>query len=127
MHKSKKIKAIISFIFLFAVITFFAGSVYATSPIDDPTQYLPTNTPTIPTNMSNMVKVIITIIQAAGVVIAVVCIMVIGIQYMVGAAEQKAEYKKTAIAFLIGALLLFSSATIVKIIYSSTTEVTQSK
>ena len=57
------------------------------------------------------------IIQVIGTVVAVVMLMVIGIKYMLGSVEERAEYKDTLKPYLIGAFLLFSGATIPQIIY----------
>lgn len=121
MGKCKKIAIIISLI-LFAIII--TNNAYATSPIDDPNSYLPSSDPDIPQNVLNVAGAIITIIQSVGIVVAVISIMVIGIQYMIGSAEQKAEYRKTAMGFLIGAVLLFSAATIIKLVYNVTISAT---
>lgn len=61
---------------------------------------------------------IVGIIQVVGVVIAVVVILVIGIKYLIGSAEEKAEYKKTMIPYLVGAVLVFAGATIVNVVYN---------
>lgn len=37
---------------------------------------------------------------------------------MVGSAEEKAEYKKTMIPYLVGAILIFASTTIVNVVYN---------
>ena len=58
------------------------------------------------------------IIQTVGVVIAVVILMVLGIKYMMGSAEEKAEYKKTMMPYVIGAVLIFAAATIANAIYN---------
>ena len=55
---------------------------------------------------------ILGIIQVIGTVIAVGVLMVLGIKYMMGSAEEKAEYKKTMIPYLIGAVLLFAAVNI---------------
>lgn len=60
----------------------------------------------------------ITVISTIGSVISVVVIVVIGIKYMMGSVEEKAEYKKTLMPFLIGALLVFAASTIASIIYN---------
>ncbi|MCI9063185.1 MAG: hypothetical protein HFJ17_01050 [Clostridia bacterium] len=61
---------------------------------------------------------IIGVIQVVGVLIAVGVIMVIGIKYMMGSAEEKAEYKKTLIPYLIGAILLFAASALAGSIYN---------
>lgn len=58
------------------------------------------------------------IIQTIGVVIAVVILMVLGIKYMMGSAEEKAEYKKTMIPYVIGAVLIFGASTIANMVYN---------
>ena len=58
------------------------------------------------------------IIQVVGILAAVIILMVLGIKYMMGSAEEKAEYKKTMIPYIIGAVLIFAAATIANAIYS---------
>jgi len=57
------------------------------------------------------------ILQTAGIVVAVVILMILGIKYMMGSAEEKAEYKKTMIPYVIGAILLFAATTIANMVY----------
>ena len=54
---------------------------------------------------------IATILRAIGTVLVVV-LMVLGIKYMMGSAEEKAEYKKTMIPYLVGAILVFGATQI---------------
>lgn len=61
---------------------------------------------------------ILGIIRVIGTIIAVGMIMVLGIKYMVGSAEQKAEYKKTLLPYLIGAILLFTATYLADLIYN---------
>ena len=58
------------------------------------------------------------ILQVVGIVISVIILMVLGIKYMMGSAEEKAEYKKTFIPFIIGAVLLFGASIFAKAIYN---------
>ncbi len=55
---------------------------------------------------------ILGIIRVVGTIIAVGVLMVIGIKYMMGSAEEKAEYKKTMLPYLIGAVILFAAVNI---------------
>ena len=63
------------------------------------------------------------IVQTIGVVIAVVILMVLGIKYMMGSAEEKAEYKKTMIPYIIGAVLIFGASTIANIEFNFATKI----
>ncbi len=62
-------------------------------------------------------EIILGVIQVVGVVVSVIMLMAIGIKYMLGSVEEKSEYKKTLIPYLIGAVLVFSGTTIPNIIY----------
>ena len=57
------------------------------------------------------------------IVIAVIVLLVIGIKYMIGSASEKAEYKKTMIPYVVGAVLVFAGTSLVKVIYSLATAV----
>lgn len=61
---------------------------------------------------------ILGIIQVVGTIIAVGVLMVIGIKYMMGSAEEKAEYKKTMLPYLIGAIILFAAVNIASYVVS---------
>lgn len=61
---------------------------------------------------------IVTIMQTVGIVVAVVVLLILGIKYMMGSAEEKAEYKKTMIPYIVGAVLIFASTTIVNVVYN---------
>ena len=69
------------------------------------------------TEIANIGNTIMGLIQVAGIVIAVVILMVLGIKYMMGSAEEKAEYKKTMIPYLVGAILIFAASTIANAVY----------
>ena len=68
--------------------------------------------------IQNIGKRVMGILQAVGIVIAVVVLMVLGIKYMMGSAEEKAEYKKTFIPYIVGAILIFAATTIANMVYN---------
>ena len=68
------------------------------------------------TIITDRVNPIIGTIVTIGVVISVVTLCILGIKYMVGSVEERAEYKKTMIPYIIGAVLLFATSSIVGII-----------
>lgn len=61
---------------------------------------------------------LIGIITTVGVVVAVIILLVLGIKYMIGSASEKAEYKKTMIPYLVGAILIFGASAITKVVVS---------
>ena len=68
--------------------------------------------------IQNVGQRIIGIIQVVGSVLAVAMLVVIGIKYMLGSAEDKAEYKKSLMPYLIGAILIFAASNLAGVIYS---------
>ncbi len=61
---------------------------------------------------------IIGMVQAIGTIVSVLIIIVLGIKYMMGSAEEKAEYKKTMLPYLIGAILIFAASTLATMVYN---------
>ena len=69
------------------------------------------------TDLENTSAKVIGVIQVVGILIAVGVIMVIGIKYMMGSAEEKAEYKKTLMPYVIGAALIFAASMFAQVAY----------
>lgn len=60
---------------------------------------------------------VITVVQTVGSIASVICLIVIGVKYMTGSVEEKAEYKKTLVPYVIGAALIFSITNLLSIVY----------
>ena len=75
------------------------------------------------TNVGNSV---IGILQVVGIVLSVIVLIVLGIKYMMGSAEEKAEYKKTMMPYIIGAALVFAASAIAGILYNFLSNVSAS-
>ena len=84
------------------------------------------NTKVQSTNLTNIGSNIAGIIRNVGIVLAVVIIMILGIKYMVGSAEEKADYKKSMIPYLVGAIILFGAAGIAQVVVSLSGNLTTS-
>ena len=78
-------------------------------------------TPDTTTNGTDKVKTIgediLGIIRVVGTIVAVGMLIVLGIKYMMGSAEERAEYKKTLFPYFIGAILIFAATSLADIIY----------
>lgn len=57
-------------------------------------------------------------IRNIGIVLSVVVLIVIGIKYMLGSTEEKANYKETLLPYIIGAFLLFTGSLVPQLIYN---------
>ena len=66
------------------------------------------------TGIMNVGGNIVSIVTTIGIIVAVVVLLVLGIKYMMGSASEKAEYKKTMIPYLVGAILIFGASAIAK-------------
>lgn len=56
-------------------------------------------------------------IQVVGSVTSVIALIVIGIKYVIASAEEKAKYKETSKAYIIGAVLVFATSNIAKFLF----------
>ena len=74
------------------------------------------------TSADNQIKSIgeqiLSAVTTAGIVLSVVMLAVLGVKYMMGSAEEKAEYKKSMMPYLIGAVLIFAASTIATAVYN---------
>ena len=118
----KSIKVISTLLLAIMLVTSIAGTVLAV----DPNTVLNGLNGNGNVQINDLTKVgnnIVTIIQVVGIVIAVIVLLVIGIKYMMGSASEKAEYKKTMIPYIVGAVLIFVGTSLVRVIYSLSTSV----
>lgn len=119
MYKKKFLKSRLILIILLAFILFLPTVSMAADPLEDPSEYKPNNFNTGDANVIvGRANDIITIIVNVGIIASVITLMVLGIKYMVGSVEEKAEYKKSMIPYLIGAILLFAASGIIAIIFN---------
>lgn len=66
--------------------------------------------------VSNQVDAVENAVRYAGEAIALIMLIVLGIKYMTSAPEGKAEYRKTMIPYLVGAVIIFAASRIRNII-----------
>lgn len=60
-----------------------------------------------------------TIIRNFAIVVGVIMLMIIGVKYMLGSAEEKADYKKSLMPLVIGIVIVMFAATIVSFVISA--------
>lgn len=66
---------------------------------------------------------IIGTIQIVGSVVAVAILVVLGIKYMMGSTEEKAEYKKTLIPYIVGAILIFAASNVASMVFNAVSSI----
>ena len=106
----KLIKIVPIILFVVILVSTFSGVMAATDPKD-----LIGETTTA---FDGIGKKVIGMVQAIGSIVAVLILVILGIKYMMGSAEEKAEYKKTFIPYLVGAILVFAAANIAGMVYT---------
>lgn len=84
----------------------------------DPSAYTGEGSNAQTTKIDSLGQDIVKIVSTIGSVISVIVLIVLGIKYMMGSAEEKAEYKKTLMPYVIGAVLVFAASTIAGVIFS---------
>jgi len=69
----------------------------------------------------DIADVIISIIKWVGATISVIILMILGFKFLTGSIEEKAEYKKTMIPYIVGCILLFAGSFVLQLIYDLVT------
>lgn len=86
-------------------------------PTESPNAYEPGKAES--TKIKGIIGPILGAINNVGVVISIIALMLIGVKYMLGSVEEKANYKQTLWPYIIGIFVLFMGSTIPNIIYKT--------
>ena len=108
MKKIFKIGIVLIFIMMFVVTNIYAFSISDLNGEGSTTG-----------NLKNTGNKTITILSVIGSFISVIVLIILGIKYMLGSVEEKAEYKKTLMPYIIGATFVFAASTIAGAIYNA--------
>lgn len=85
----------------------------------DPKNTFTAKTGTKATNaVTNFGNNILGMVSTGASVLAVIILIVLGVKYMMGSAEEKAEYKKTLLPYAIGAVFVFGAGLICSILFN---------
>lgn len=68
--------------------------------------------------IQDTMNIALRIVSVVGSGISIIALMLLGVKYMMGSVEEKAEYKKTLFPYVIGAVFVFGSSVIPGIIYN---------
>lgn len=114
MTKMLSILMIVMMLISFATPVLAAGSATAPNTWDDPSSGSTFKTDDI----TDFSKSLINVISIVGSAAAIITLIVLGIKYMMGSAEEKAEYKKTLLPYIIGAAMVFGASVLTGVIYN---------
>lgn len=94
-------------------------TVFTNDVLDDPSAYNPTDPSSKEdSEAATIIDKILSLITTVGTVVSILMLAILGVKYMLGSVEEKAEYKKDLVPYFIGAALLFGICAIVKILQS---------
>ena len=68
--------------------------------------------------LTNMASKVIALIQVASIILAVILIAVFGFKFIMGSANEKADYQKSFIPLIVGLVVVFAATSIAKLIMS---------
>ena len=114
MRKIQKI--FLSILIIFVLVNIFS-QVFATITTDDyePSKITDSDTKVVFTKTG----VILGTIRNISAVVSVITLMIIGVKYMLGSVEEKANYKQTMLPYVIGCVLAVSGTSVVSFIYNA--------
>lgn len=70
-------------------------------------------------NLNQVAQTIITFIWTLSIIISVIVLMIIGVKYIVGGVQEKADYKKSLIPVVVGIVVVVSATTIVNFLFGA--------
>ena len=112
MNIVKKILLIFIVMFLSITLVSFSVNAFSVNDLNGKTSKIDTG------DIDKIGGKILTIATTIGSVVSIVTLIIIGIKYMMGSVEEKANYKKTLLPYFIGAIFVFAASTIVGTIYN---------
>lgn len=110
---NKKLVKILSIMLMVIMISSISLNVLALTPGD----IKGSGSVTGETEITNIGKSVVGILQTVGIVLSVIILIVLGIKYMMGSAEEKADYKKSMMPYIVGAALIFAASALAQVIY----------
>lgn len=67
-------------------------------------------------NLNQIGRTIVGLLRGFGTIVSVAALIAIGIKYMMGSVEEKAQYKKSMMPYVIGAIMVFAITNLIAIV-----------
>ena len=112
----KNVVKIVNILFIAMIIIFASTNCFysfATTPGD----ITGNDNPTGSTELTDLGNDVVGVLRIVGIVLSVVIIIILGIKYMMGSAEEKSEYKKSMMPYIVGAALIFAGSIFANVIF----------
>lgn len=114
----KKSIKLLSVLMIVAMLTMVVTPVFAVD-FDSATANLEAKNPTNVGKMTELVGKILGFLQWVAIVGGILIITILGIKYMMGSLEEKAEYKKSLIPLIVGIIVVMGATTIANILFKT--------
>ncbi len=115
----KRLKILFICVFSMMLVFLLRGGVFGWNPTSEITSaetWGATNDGGIGSSTKRIVGTAINVIRIVGTGIAIIMITYVAIKYMSAAPSEKAEFKKSATAMIVGAIVLFAATNILTVI-----------
>lgn len=114
----KKTVKLITILLIAITLIAFTTSVFAAGEAINPSDLSGKISYGDSTALQNKAGQIMGMIRNIAVIASVIILMVLGVKYMLGSVEEKAEYKKSFIPLIIGIVLVVSATAIASFIFN---------
>jgi len=111
-----KINKVFSIIIIAIILT---GILSSITLAYNPGSITGTHSGTAFTKVKTVGERILGIVQVVGTIASILTLVLLGIKYMTGSVEEKAEYKKTLMPYIIGAIFVLAATSITTWIYNA--------
>ena len=118
---NKTVKVISTILMVILLVSMFSSVVMASNPADQVKNFTSSNNTPGKAEIQGLAGNVISILTTVGIAVAIIILLILGIKYMMGSASEKAEYKKTMIPYLVGAVLVFAATWVASAIYGFAT------
>lgn len=112
---NKKVMKVLSTLMI-VIMLLFSLSQFALADTLDPNQFTVSDEAAGVTSVKNVIGNILSIVQVVAIGVAVIMLIVLAIKYISAAPSEKAEIKKSATIYVVGAVLLFSASGVLEIV-----------
>lgn len=117
MKKVEKITKILTIVMIVMMLATICTNVFAATAVN-PNGFTGEATGVNVSEVTKWTNNIINIVATVGSGAAIIILIILGVKYMMGSAEEKAEYKKTLLPYIIGAIFVFGASALTGILYN---------
>lgn len=117
--KTKTLKIVTTLLMVIFVVSAFSQVALATSGSDLVNGINPDTNAIDASPLQAMAGKVLGLIQIASAVAAVILIAVFGFKFIMGSANEKADYQKSFIPLIVGVVVVFAATSIAKLLFST--------